>query len=54
LVEVDQQATVLLEQRLRMGDALAGLGRELASTDSDIATLESSRSRAPLTPPELP
>ncbi|MDR1512831.1 MAG: Arc family DNA-binding protein, partial [Propionibacteriaceae bacterium] len=28
-------AAVLPEQRLRMGDALAGLGRELGLTDAD-------------------
>lgn len=42
------------EYRLLMGDALASLGRDLALTDGEIATLAAVRDRAPAMPLTLP
>lgn len=47
-------AAVVPEGRLLLGDALASLGRELALTDDDVATLETVRDRTLATPPTLP
>lgn len=47
-------AAVNPDQRLRIGDALGALGRELDFTDDDVATIEAVRDQAPATPPALP
>jgi plasmid stability protein len=47
-------AAVNPDQRLRIGDALGALGRELDFTDDDVATLKAVRDKAPATPPALP
>lgn len=36
--------------RVRMGDALAGIGRALGLGDEDVAAIESARDRAPAEP----
>lgn len=41
-------------RRIRLGDALASLGRDLALTDDDIAVLDAVRDRTPAEPPALP
>lgn len=41
------------QSRVRMGDALAAIGRELRLTDADVATLDSQRDRTPAQPPEF-
>lgn len=41
------------ERRVRMGDALASLGRELALTDEDVAAIGQTRDRTPAEPPGL-
>jgi len=38
------------ERRVRMGDALASLGRKLKLTDEDLAALERVRDRTPAEP----
>ena len=38
------------EKRVRMGDALASLGRELELTDEDFAILEQARDKTPAEP----
>jgi plasmid stability protein len=45
---------VVPEHRVLLGDALASLGRELALSDDDIATLDAVRDRTPASPPTLP
>lgn len=45
---------VMPAQRLRMGDALAGLGRELDLDDDDMAALQSVHTTEPAEPLELP
>lgn len=42
-------AAALPPQRLRVGDALVALGRELALSDDDIAALDAMRDKAPAT-----
>ena len=37
-------------QRIRLGDALASLGRDLALTDEDVAALDAMRDRTPAEP----
>lgn len=46
-------AALLPKQRVRMGDALAALGRDLGLTDSDIDALTEVRDQTPLEPPAL-
>lgn len=41
------------EQRIRMGDALAALSRDLGLCDQDIAALEAGRDRTPAEPLRL-
>nr|WP_300149610.1 hypothetical protein [Propionicimonas sp.] len=43
-------AAVAPESRLRLGDALTALGRDLALTDDDVAVLDAVRDRTPATP----
>lgn len=43
-------AAVRPEKRLRLGDALASIGRKAALSDADIDALESSRNRTPAEP----
>lgn len=38
------------ERRVRMGDALAALGRKIGLTDQDVAALERKRDRRPAEP----
>ncbi|MDN5869416.1 MAG: plasmid stabilization protein [Nitrococcus sp.] len=38
------------EQRIRMGDALASLGRKIGLTDEDFAVLEKVRDKTPAEP----
>lgn len=38
------------ESRVRMGDALAAIGRKIGLTDEDLAVLESARDRTPAKP----
>ncbi|MCK6452918.1 MAG: plasmid stabilization protein [Alphaproteobacteria bacterium] len=38
------------ERRVRMGDALAALGRKIGLTDRDLAVLERSRDKRPAEP----
>lgn len=40
-------------QRLRMGDALASLGREVGLSEQDCATLDTMRENAPADPPSF-
>ena len=47
-------AAVNPDQRLRIGDALGALGRELDFTDEDVAALAAVRDKASATPPVLP
>ena len=42
------------EARLRMGDALAALGRNAGLTDADLAYIERTRDRKPAKPVKLP
>jgi len=42
--------TVMPEKRVRMGDALAALGRRIGLTDEDVAALEQTRDRTPAEP----
>lgn len=44
------ESAVKPEQRIRMGDALAELGRQLALTDDDFEVLDQLRDRAPAEP----
>jgi len=41
---------VMPEKRVRMGDALAALGRWIGLTDEDVAALEQTRDRTPAEP----
>jgi plasmid stability protein len=43
-------AAVLPETRVRLGDALAALGREIGLTSEDIEALEQARDRIPAQP----
>jgi plasmid stability protein len=43
-------AAVAPESRLRLGDALTALGRDLALTDDEVAVLDAVRDRTPATP----
>jgi plasmid stability protein len=43
-------AAVKPDERLRMGDALAALGREIGLTDKDVAAMDAARDRAPAQP----
>ena len=43
-------AAVVPDQRLRLGDALAALGRAMELTDQDVDTLEAVRDNTPATP----
>ena len=45
---------VLPEQRIRLGTALAALGRELELSDADVDLIEAARERTPAEPMELP
>jgi plasmid stability protein len=47
-------ATVAPSGRLRMGEALAALGREIGLEDDDLSALDELRDRDPATPVELP
>ncbi|MFT4220012.1 MAG: stabilization protein [Microbacterium sp.] len=47
-------AALVPSGRLRLGDALASLGRDLALTDEDVATLDAVRDRTPAEPLTLP
>jgi len=47
-------ATVAPRGRLRMGEALAALGREIGLQDDDLSALDELRDRDPATPVELP
>ena len=47
-------AAVVPEQRIRLGDALASLGRRLQLSDDDIAAIDSMRDRTPAAPLDLP
>ena len=47
-------ATVTPPERLRLGEALAALGREIGLEDDDISALDRLRDRDPATPVELP
>lgn len=47
-------ATVAPPGRLRMGEALAALGREIGLEDDDLSALDELRDRNPATPVELP
>ena len=47
-------AAVIPQERFLLGDALAALGRDLALTDDDLATLDEGRDRHPAAPPALP
>jgi plasmid stability protein len=47
-------AALVPSQRLRLGDALASLGRDLALTDDDVATLDAVRDQTPAEPLTLP
>jgi antitoxin FitA len=38
------------ERRVRMGDALAALGRKIGLTDKDVAVLQQKRGRTPAEP----
>lgn len=46
-------AAVQPTERLRMGSALAMLGRELGLSDAEVSTLETRRDTAPAKPMEL-
>lgn len=46
-------AAVKPESRVRMGDALAAIGRKIGLTDEDFADLESVRDRTPAEPPRF-
>jgi plasmid stability protein len=37
-------------RRVRLGDALAALGRKVGLTDADIAAVEQTRDKSPVTP----
>ena len=41
------RAALLPAQRVRLGDALASLGRELSLTEEDVAALDAMRDRSP-------
>jgi len=43
-------ATVVGSHRIRLGDALAGLGRQWHLTDDDVATLDAVRDHTPAVP----
>jgi len=43
-------AAVKPEKRVRMGDALASIGRKIGLTDEDLAVLESVRDKTPAKP----
>lgn len=47
-------AALVPPQRLRLGDALSSLGRDLALTDDDVAALDAVRDRSPAEPLTLP
>jgi plasmid stability protein len=47
-------AALVPSQRVRIGDALASLGRELELTDEGLDALDAVRDRAPAQPPVLP
>jgi plasmid stability protein len=47
-------AALVPTQRLLLGDALASLGRDLALTDDDEATLDAVRDGTPAEPLKLP
>jgi len=47
-------ATVTPPERLRLGEALAALGREIGLEDDDVSALDRLRDRDPATPVELP
>lgn len=42
--------TLLPPERLRLGDALAALGRELALTNEEVDAIEAARDRSPAEP----
>lgn len=44
------ESAVMPEERVRMGDALAALGRRVGLTESDIARLEKVRDKKPAKP----
>lgn len=46
-------AAVKPEKRVRMGDALAGIGRRLGLTNDDVAAMEGARNKAPAVPIRL-
>jgi plasmid stability protein len=46
-------AAVKPEKRVRVGDALADIGRKMGLTDEDFAGLESVRDRTPAEPPRF-
>ena len=46
-------AAVKPESCVRMGDALAAIGRKIGLTDEDFADLESVRDRTPAEPPRF-
>lgn len=41
------------ERRIRMGDALAGLGRRIGLTNADVEVLEQARDKTPAMPPRF-
>jgi len=47
-------AALVPSRRLLLGDALAALGRDLALTDDDVASLDAVRDRTPAEPLTLP
>ncbi|WP_420113860.1 FitA-like ribbon-helix-helix domain-containing protein [Pseudactinotalea sp.] len=47
-------AALVPSQRVRLGDALVSLGRDLAFTDEDATVLETARDRTPAEPLALP
>jgi plasmid stability protein len=47
-------ATVARADRLRLGDALVNLGRELQLTDQEVAVIEAARDQTPASPITLP
>lgn len=46
-------AAVKPESRIRMGDALAGLGRKIGLTNQDFEVLQKFRNTAPAEPPSF-
>ncbi|MES3023260.1 MAG: plasmid stabilization protein [Pseudomonadota bacterium] len=47
-------AAVKPETRVRLGDALAALGREIGLTNDDFEILEALRDKTPAEPPNMP